>query len=169
MTDRVNLSGLTLVLPTGWLDITNDLPRGSAPTIAKEDGVGVIQFSVARYRSGVEPHLDVAALREMLDEFGDHHRLGKPVSYEEGQGYGGNRFVAAEFSLPDQVIAVWYLTNGRNVALITSVADGAKIRRWPASLSTLLASFGRLISNSPPAQSSVFHGKCPATTAQFDT
>jgi len=43
---------LLLDLPADWFDVTDDLPRDAPPTLARNSGVGALQFSIARYHSG---------------------------------------------------------------------------------------------------------------------
>jgi len=131
---RVHRSGLALTLPSGWLDITHDLPEGSPPTFGKEDGVGVIQFSVARYTSGIQPTIDVHALREMLDDFGGKAGLGVPGQTKDGHDQRGNRFVTGEFVLLQERISAWYLTNGSDVALVTYVTREPNDPKVPGEL-----------------------------------
>lgn len=121
MRARTQLVGLTLMLPPGWLDITHELPEGSPPTFAKEDGVGVIQVSVAKYNSGLRPRIDKRAVREILEEFGAKHDLGAPRETTQGNGQEGNQFVAGDFLRSDERISAWFVTNGKDMALVTYV------------------------------------------------
>lgn len=117
-------AGLTLLVPEGWGDITADLPPGSPPTLARGSGVGALQFSVARYRGGADPQIDTERLREFFSSFCKAHSLGEiepsVVAKARSRGVGGVS------STLQEVVAVWYLSNGNDVALVTytSLAPG---------------------------------------------
>lgn len=119
-TSRVQFAGLSIVLPQGWVDVTDDIPGEPPPTLAKEGGFGVLQFSVARYRSGAEPNIDTNALREMMNEFARSRRLGRVGTI--GESTGKLLSVTTNFASAEELIRVWYLTNARDVALVTYVA-----------------------------------------------
>jgi hypothetical protein len=123
MTPRIRLAGLILDVPPGWSDIRRELPPDSPPTLGKADGVGVIQFSVARYRSGKVPVIRVSDLREMLEDFCAANRLEPSASLSEGVGRDGNLFVRADLVDGDEQIVAWYVGNGSDVALVTYVTQ----------------------------------------------
>jgi len=53
----------------GWVDVTDDLPEGTPPTLAKPEGVGALQFSVAKYRAGAKPNVSEDDLEALLVKF----------------------------------------------------------------------------------------------------
>jgi hypothetical protein len=67
--DSIQIGEVLVDLPSGWFDITEDLPASTPITLARENGVGVIQFSFARFESGPNPNIGERDLIEMLDEF----------------------------------------------------------------------------------------------------
>ncbi|GAA2817238.1 hypothetical protein EDC40_103647 [Aminobacter aminovorans] len=118
---RVQFYGLLFDLAAGWVDATGDLPAGSPPTLVRPTGVGALQFSVARYSGGKHPHVSLADLQDMMGkhceglarDFGSHtvsdgdiDKVGC-VSFEHGE-----------------TMAMWYLSNGRDVVLVTYCAMG---------------------------------------------
>ena len=118
---RVQFYGLLFDLPAGWVDATGDLPAGSPPTLVRPTGIGALQFSVARYSGGKKPHISLADLQDMLGRhcdglaraFGSHivsdgdiDKVGC-VSFEHGE-----------------TLAIWHLSNGRDVVLVTYCAMG---------------------------------------------
>jgi len=121
MTERVRLAGISVILPDGWFDVTHDLPEGSPYTLGKADGLGALQFSMAKYRSGTRPRITVQELRGLLYEFGQSHGLVDAVTVREGLGQ--NIFVVGDFSSENEVIRVWYVSNSDDVALVTYVAQ----------------------------------------------
>jgi len=66
---RVEFYGLRFDLPDSWEDITDDLPDGSPPSLARPNGAGVVQFSIGKYRGGEAPNVTTADLRNLLEEF----------------------------------------------------------------------------------------------------
>lgn len=110
----VQYHGLQFDLPAGWADVTEDLPAHSPPTLAHPDGVGVIQFSIARYSRGERPNTTCEALEKLLVEFFSQQMLegGQPERIEARVAIVG-RIATSE------PIAVWYASNGLDLVLIT--------------------------------------------------
>ncbi len=125
MIQHVAFAGIHLSLRSGWLDVTAELPSGSPPTLAKATGVGALQFSIARYSSGQRPGFTLARLEGLLAEFGESRSLGVPAAQERDGDKG--RFVAASFQNADELVRVWYLTNGTDLALVTYVSGAVGI------------------------------------------
>ena len=71
--------GIATFAPETWIETTEDVEIENAPfTLAKKDiGVGALQFSIALYKDGEEPNIDVARLKEMLVNFADDKGLGE--------------------------------------------------------------------------------------------
>jgi hypothetical protein len=123
----VEFYGLRLALPEGWSDITDDLPEGSPPTLAKPDGVGVIQFSISRYRGGENPRISTANLKGLLEDF----CLRNSLNCQSIREQPGDIMSAAIVSENDEsLIAVWYLSNGMDVVLATY--NGSQLKRFKA-------------------------------------
>ena len=142
---RVLFAGVTLVLRAGWLDITDDLPEGAPPTLARLDGIGALQLSVARYRSGAEPNIAEQDLRGLLHEFFDRHHLGKPTDVR--MSLGGNIIISGDFSREYESGRVWLVSDGRDVALVTYTAQepqDARIRAEISESDGIVASLGFL-------------------------
>lgn len=112
----VDFHGMKLELPAGWSDVTDDLPVGGPPSLSRADGVGAIQFTFAKYRSGEEPNVTIAALRNFLLDFFERNKISldrvveKPghVISIEGVSDSERHFILAR-----------YFSNGRDVALAT--------------------------------------------------
>jgi hypothetical protein len=107
-----------MVVPDGWTDISDDLPPGGPYTLAMADGIGALQFSPALYRSGALPNVDLAALEGLLADFAKTRKLAIPVI---SRGSGRHPFVVADFPSADEFLRVWYISNGRDLALVTYV------------------------------------------------
>lgn len=120
---RVQFNGLLFDLLAGWVDVTSDLPEGSPPTLARPTGVGALQFSVARYSGGKHPHVSLADLQEMLTR----HCDGLSRSFGAHDVSKGNieRVGCVSFE-HHQTLAIWYLSNGSDVVLVTYCAMGTR-------------------------------------------
>lgn len=117
---QVQFHGLRFDLPAGWTEITDDLPEGSPPTLARPAGCGAIQFSIATYRSGTDPRVTIENLRALLADFCSRKAL-DAGDIEESTGRVTT--VGCVAGAKDEVVAVWYLTNGQDVALVTYVSQ----------------------------------------------
>ena len=90
------------MLKPGWLDITEDVGPGNLASLAQAEGVGALQFSVARYSGGPLPQIGLSDLEGMLRSFGSARDLGAPadVRCEEG----ALLVVKGDFNSPSEVI-----------------------------------------------------------------
>lgn len=113
----VEMAGLTLSLPDGWRDVTEELPAGAPPTLAREAGVGALQFSVAWYEGGEHPAFDEAALKGLYRDFCRTHAL----AAEEPERLAARHClcVGGVAAAPEGVVAIWYVSNGSDIALVT--------------------------------------------------
>jgi hypothetical protein len=113
---RVEFHGLRLDLPQGWTDITDDLPEGSPPSLARPMGVGAIQFSFARFQSGEEPTVTVSTLQQFVEEF--FQRNG--ITLDRIVAHSG-RIISAEgvSSKNGEHAVVRYFSNGRDIVQAT--------------------------------------------------
>lgn len=46
MSQLCTFADVHIILPNDWVDVSDDMPEGTPPTLAKPDGVGALQFSV---------------------------------------------------------------------------------------------------------------------------
>src|SRR5688572_18051961 len=93
---RVNFDSFTVEASAGWSDITATVEPDDPPfTLAHQEGVGALQFSVTLYQSGPIPNPTPAALQVMVEEFGHKHGLGEP--FESVVEPGPPRLAAASF------------------------------------------------------------------------
>lgn len=114
---RVSIPDLTIELPEGWFDVTED--PGGPFTLAKPEGVGSVQFSVAKYKGGEHPNIDCDGLQKLLVSFGENRGLHGPNSIRSGAGE--NFCVAGDFVSEGEFIRIWYVSNGSDVALVSYV------------------------------------------------
>jgi hypothetical protein len=115
---RVEFPSFTVNLPPGWVDITADVETDDPPaTIARNDGVGALQFSVALYESGPRPRGDVEELQELLESFAESHGwTSRSDATRESSPRG---LVAASFRPGDDFVRVWYVSESGNFAFAT--------------------------------------------------
>ncbi|MCP9230865.1 hypothetical protein NMG46_11490 [Mesorhizobium sp. LMG 17147] len=115
---RVEFHGLTFDLPAGWVDIAGDLPEGSPPTLAKEtDGCGAIQFSIAKYRSGEKPNVDVDVLRTFMIQFCNHNSIDvRHITQHESEGIVS---VGVLSETTEKLLSAWYMSNGNDFVFMT--------------------------------------------------
>ena len=119
---RVEFYGLRLDLPEAWVDVTEDLPVGSPPSLARPMGAGAIQFSIAKYRGGEEPNVTIDSLRALLAEF--CQRNGMPCDH---MVVCKGKLISVEASSVknDELIRARYFSNGKDVVLGTYVCSDA--------------------------------------------
>jgi hypothetical protein len=119
----ISFPGISLIASEGWLDITEQLEDKEKPfTIANpKTGVGALQFSIAAYHGGKEPHPTLDDLSTMLDEFAANHNLGRRLNFNKLNNdiYG----VDASFHCGKDLIRLWYLSNGLTILFVTYTCD----------------------------------------------
>jgi hypothetical protein len=117
MIATVCFANCVLRLPDGWVDVTDELPPGSPPSLAKTHGHGVLQFSVATYSAGKKPGVSSKDLETMLHEFAQDKGLGAPQ--DMSIQHNGVASVSADFQGQNELIRAWYVSDGVDVALVT--------------------------------------------------
>lgn len=113
----MQFAGLEMDALPNWFDITHDLEADSPFTLAKDDGIGALQFTFARYEAGKDPRIGAADLKSLLRKFEAAENLPEPSETSESDGW-----VSSTYQLPGQLLKVWYLTNGLSVVFATYVA-----------------------------------------------
>ncbi len=119
---RIAFESFSVVTPSGWQVITDSVEADDPPaTLARGDGVGALQFSIALHTSGPVPDPGPDALGEIIVSFGHSHNLGQAsdVSVESGP----LRLAAGSFAWDDDFVRVWQVCDGRNFALITYTCE----------------------------------------------
>lgn len=119
---RVQFHGLRFDLPPEWADITGDLPEGSPPTLSRPFGIGVIQFSTARYSSGAKPEVTLEGLRQLIADLCSRRSLN---AGELEETIGPITTVGCVTAAADELVAAWYLSNGRDIVLVTYTSSAS--------------------------------------------
>jgi hypothetical protein len=114
--------GLLIAASDGWLDVTSEIETDSPPfTLTKEDGVGAIQFSVAKYEHGSLPQITMTNVRELLADFALSRELGHGFDLVERES--PLLTCARSFNYDGSFLRAWYCSDGRNVVLVTYVCE----------------------------------------------
>ena len=122
MTQHVfNYAGLLISTPDCWLDITSTLDKNSPFTLAKEDGVGALQFSIGIYQSGTIPNPTARDLLNMGLEFGSSKHL--TSVFDESMVADRIHIGAVSYQWDSNFLRVWYVSDGYSVAFVTYTCD----------------------------------------------
>jgi hypothetical protein len=108
----------TIRCSDGWCDITDEVEAADRPwTLAKPDGFGAFQFSVATYKSGGRPNAIPQDLLALLHDFASSRDLGEPTNVAVEDGH--LRLAAGSFRFGDDFLRVWYVSDGLSIAKVT--------------------------------------------------
>ena len=130
--DRVKFSEIELELPPGWVVVTDELPEGAPPTLAKTDGLGALQFSVATPGAGPRPTVELEDLEDLLRNFADNQGFDEPLIEIHP---GKTKLVSADFRGDEDFLRVWYGSDGTNVMLVTYFSAAPEDERLPDEVS----------------------------------
>jgi hypothetical protein len=119
---EIQFKAFTVVAPDGWEDVTDSLEIADPPiTLARTDGVGALQFSVATYSSGTRPDPSTDDLLGMIEEFGRSRGLGLPGNVLTRSG--PLRMATGSFLADGDFVRAWYVSDGLSFALATYVCE----------------------------------------------
>ncbi len=142
---EVVVDGVAIEVLASWHRmVADDLPNDAPPTLARPDGVGVIQFSAARYLSGTKPEIDGPTLRAMLETFVVASNLSGAEMMEARRTSRGHQVVEARYDGNGERIHVWIVSNGSNSALVTYVTQRSPDSLVEAEIQDALAIVDRL-------------------------
>src|SRR5882724_2533106 len=111
--------GLLIHTSAEWSDITED---ESGPfTLAKEDGVGALQFSMGFYQSGTIPNPTSLDLLNMALDYGKSRNLSEAFDIKNIEC--GLLIGAASFRWGTNFIRVWYISDSYSFVFMTYVCD----------------------------------------------
>jgi hypothetical protein len=122
---QIQFPTFRLHVPDDWEDITDTVDVNDPPiTLARGDGVGALQFSIALYTDGKQPDPTPEQLLGMVAEFGESRGLGAPgVLATQTVPL---RLAAASFKSDGDFLRVWYVSDGLSFALVTYVCESGK-------------------------------------------
>ena len=136
---RVAFDSFSVDAPHGWEDITDSVEADSPPfTLARSDGVGALQFSIALYMSGRVPDPSLDDLAARLKSFGQAHGVGEPFnSALESEPL---RLAAGTFAYGDDFLRAWQVSDGRSFAFITYICESGQEDRELAECEQIVRS-----------------------------
>ena len=121
----VRFAAFTVLVPDGWEDVTDSLDIEDPPiTLARDDGVGALQFSIATYSRGEWPDPSPDDLLGMVEEFGRSRGLGSPGDVLTRSGR--LRMAAGGFLAAGDFVRAWYVSDGLSFALATYVCEAGR-------------------------------------------
>jgi hypothetical protein len=120
-TNRVDFAGLSLELPKGWLDFTNDIDEVSLFTLRKENkAFGELQFAVRFNEAEKTANIDMERLTSLLNVFFAKNELGTAGNIKTCNE--GILSISGEFADSDEFVCIWYATDKNNLAMFTYVS-----------------------------------------------
>jgi len=125
---RIMFDSFSVVALPCWEDISGSVESDERCfTLARGDGIGALQFSVARYTEGLVPDPSPHDLSEMVAAFAEARGLGAPreVIVESVP----LRLAAGSFALGEDFLRVWQVSDGRNFAFVTYTCESGQQHR----------------------------------------
>jgi len=122
---RIAFDSFSVVTPPGWEDIAAPVEADEPPfTLARGDGFGALQFSIALYLSGPVPDPSPNDLSAMVTTFAVARGLDSPseVAVESGP----LRLAAGSFAWGENFLRVWQVSDGRNFAFVTFTCESGR-------------------------------------------
>jgi hypothetical protein len=111
--------------PDHWFDVTNELEGDEPPaTLAADEGLGALQFSVAELPPSKSPDTSVADLRALLKEFAQGHDLGDAQNVTAISD--PRPLLSANFRWDGDFLKVWYLADQGRIVFATYTCDPAE-------------------------------------------
>lgn len=120
MHKKEKLGGAVVLMPSTWENITDSVSSPHRPwTLAKKNGWGALQFTIALYDGGAKPNVSFDTLEDTVRSTAATMEFRQPTQFTRKTE--GSRFmVSADFCDREQFVRVWHLTDGWNFAWITS-------------------------------------------------
>jgi hypothetical protein len=108
--------------PEHWFDVTSEVEGEEPPaTLAPDEGLGALQFSVADLPAEAAGRTSVDDLRAMVKEFAKAHDLGSPQNVATLQE--PRPLLAANFRWDGDFLKVWYLAERGRLVFATYTCD----------------------------------------------
>src|SRR5215472_8389720 len=109
---------LRIATPADWLDVTDEIEEPDPPfSLARSEGVGAIQFSVAEFRGGKQPGITLDTLNKLLTDFAQSRELGR--GFDSMCRREPLLSAAVGFDADGRFWRVWYCSDGQSVTLVT--------------------------------------------------
>lgn len=112
----------TVDAPEHWFDVTAELEGETPPlTIAPDEGLGALQFSLAKFPTTEPPAAILDKLRALLKDFAEGHQLGQAQNVTAIESPRPQ--LAASFHWDGDLLRVWYLADQGNLAFLTYTCE----------------------------------------------
>ncbi|MFZ5438749.1 MAG: hypothetical protein ACOZQL_02010 [Myxococcota bacterium] len=136
MSVDIKMAGLGLRIPDDWSETTNEQPSGT-PTLAKHNGIGLLQFTVARYLTGARPDITAEDAINLLSTFLENTGVRAPAEHVRqhirlGLSTHGLRTAHANLARSSEFVRAWCITDGENSAIATYLT----LRPWDPGFRT---------------------------------
>lgn len=119
---EITFPQFTVSAPDHWFDVTAELEGDSPPaTVAPEDGLGALQFSLAPFPLKEDAAVVLEKLRGLLKDFAKGHALGQPQNVVAAESPRPQ--LAASFHWDDDLLRVYYLAEHGQLAFITYTCE----------------------------------------------
>ncbi|QDU27719.1 hypothetical protein ETAA8_28090 [Anatilimnocola aggregata] len=120
--NEITFPQFAVLAPDNWFDVTAEMDEEDSPsTLAPEEGLGVLQISLADFPAQGEPPAIIEVLRTMLKEFAKAHELGSPNNLLREES--PRPLLAGNFIWGDDFLRVWYLTDSGKLAFVTYTCE----------------------------------------------
>lgn len=108
--------------PDHWFDVTNELEGDEPPaTLAADEGLGALQFSIAELPPGKTHGTSLDDLRALLKEFAQAHDLG--AAQNVSTLAKPRPLLTANFQWDGDFLKVWYLADQGRIVFATYTCD----------------------------------------------
>lgn len=141
MTSEMNMAGLALRVPADWAETTAEQPT-KTPTLAKRNGIGALQFTVARYLAGPRPHISAADAADLLRSF--LHRAGiDGPTVALAVSPNDLKVAQANVARPDEYVRAWCLTDGESSVIATYIS----LKPWDPGFRAEFLESGQIVAS----------------------
>jgi len=138
------LKNLSLKLPDGWKDVSEDNPNGP-PTFINDtiDNSGILQISTAEFLSGRIPNPSLSDLIDLSKNVGLKNGFGDLQNEVSGHcDYG--TFGYAQFSNSESpYTSIWHISDGQNFIFATFICSIAPSQKHIDDVENILTSIKR--------------------------
>jgi hypothetical protein len=122
---RIPFDLFSVTATLGWEDITATVEAiDPPPTLAWDDGVGALQFSVALYADGPKPDPSPEDLWRMVESFAKARGLERPL--DVAMESAPLRLASCSFAWGEDFLRVWQISDGRNFAFVTYTCESGQ-------------------------------------------
>ncbi|WP_165228344.1 hypothetical protein [Aquisphaera insulae] len=123
--NRIAFDSFSVVAFPGWEDFTETIEADEPPfTLARGDGAGALQFSIALFTNGPVPNPTPDQLYEMVLRFAEARGLDAPA--EVVLESSPLRLAAGSFEWGEDFLRIWQVSDGRNFAFVTYTCESGQ-------------------------------------------